>query len=579
MFILYLYILSLVFSLLQVLWFYLSDVKSSIVQHIMLLIMVIVNLGYISLIKASDVSTAILSNKIVYLGGCFLPLLYFITVCEVCHVIIKKPLFIFMICSQSLIFLFVCSIGFTDWYYKDVTLHIENGLSYITKVYGPTHNLFLLSMAIYMIASLIISIKSYLGRKSINKKEVFLLEFYCFAACLSYIVERVFNIKYDIMPISYNLLMNGALLAIYHSNLFTGNENQKVINDHLKNIGFISFNKKMELMDVNDYALNLFPQLQNIRVGKKIVNPGKELSRLIEDVVLYLNKQRNPKSYYHQNGIKISVNKKYYETKNHVLKNYLHHIVGVTVEINDVTFHTKMLMLKEKYNEELNKDVELKTQQIRSIQEKTILGIAQTIEARDLSTGGHVKRTSDVVRIFSEQILKSDLHLEKKFLQLLIRAAPMHDVGKIGVPDAILQKRGRFTKEDFEIMKTHAPIGGKLVQKIYTGVEEEDFVIVAYNVASYHHEKVNGKGYPNGLKGEEIPIEARIMALADVFDALVSKRCYKKAYSYDKAFAIIEKDAGKHFDARLVSIFLKCRKELEKYYDINCPSRDEYIDA
>ena len=115
-------------------------------------------------------------------------------------------------------------------------------------------------------------------------------------------------------------------------------------------------------------------------------------------------------------------------------------------------------------------------------------------------------------------------------------------------------------------MKKHSEIGYHMVSEILSGIEEPEFVRVAENVAHYHHEKINGTGYPEGLKGEEIPIEARIMALADVFDALVSKRCYKEAYTYDKAFSIIEESVGTHFDPNLGKLFLKCRPQLEALY-------------
>lgn len=143
----------------------------------------------------------------------------------------------------------------------------------------------------------------------------------------------------------------------------------------------------------------------------------------------------------------------------------------------------------------------------------------------------------------------------------------MHDLGKITVDDDILRKQAKFTPEEYEVMKTHAAAGYEIVKKILTGLEEDQFVEIAANMAHYHHEKVNGQGYPDGLKGEEIPIEARIMALADVFDALVSKRCYKEAFSYDKAFSIIKEDAGSHFDQKLAEVFLTCRPQLEELYD------------
>lgn len=116
-------------------------------------------------------------------------------------------------------------------------------------------------------------------------------------------------------------------------------------------------------------------------------------------------------------------------------------------------------------------------------------------------------------------------------------------------------------------MKKHSEEGAKIVEKILTGIESDEFVIVAKNVAFYHHEKWDGNGYPTGIKNDEIPIEARIMALADVFDALVSKRCYKEAFSYDKAFSIIEESLGSHFDPILGKAFMNCRKELEDFYD------------
>ena len=131
----------------------------------------------------------------------------------------------------------------------------------------------------------------------------------------------------------------------------------------------------------------------------------------------------------------------------------------------------------------------------------------------------------------------------------------MHDLGKITVDDDILRKQAKFTPEEYEVMKTHAAAGYEIVKKILTGLEEDQFVEIAANMAHYHHEKVNGQGYPDGLKGEEIPIEARIMALADVFDALVSKRPYKDGFSVDKAFEIMLSESGTHFDPEVIDAF------------------------
>ncbi len=208
-----------------------------------------------------------------------------------------------------------------------------------------------------------------------------------------------------------------------------------------------------------------------------------------------------------------------------------------------------------------------RTQHISHIQQMMVLGMATMIESRDNSTGGHIKRTSMVVEVFAEKLSATASGLSKNFLEKVVRAAPMHDLGKIAIDDRILRKQGKFTDEEYNEMKKHSREGARIVKQILEGVEEEDFVKIAVNIAHYHHEKWNGTGYPTGISGEEIPIEARIMALADVFDALVSKRCYKDAFSYEKAFGIIKESLGSHFDPELGRIFITCRPELETLYD------------
>ena len=231
----------------------------------------------------------------------------------------------------------------------------------------------------------------------------------------------------------------------------------------------------------------------------------------------------------------------------------------------------------EALRQDLEGQLEARTMHIKHIQEMMVIGMATMVESRDLSTGGHINRTSMVVRIFAERLANEQNGLTKSFLDMVIRAAPMHDLGKIAVDDRVLRKQGRFDPEEYSEMKKHSAEGTRIVKQILEGVEEPDFVEIAANVAHYHHEKWDGSGYPDGLTGEKIPIEARIMALADVFDALVSKRCYKEAYSYDKAFSIMEDSIGTHFDPMLAKIFLECRTELEALYDSVCNDSSQNI--
>ena len=232
---------------------------------------------------------------------------------------------------------------------------------------------------------------------------------------------------------------------------------------------------------------------------------------------------------------------------------------GYIVEMKDCTDRKKYYDLLSNYNSELEQQVANQTRHISYIQQKTILGMASMVENRDNNTGGHIKRTSDVIGIFVDTIKSNHLiELSDEFCEDLIKAAPMHDLGKIGIKDSILQKPGRFTDEEFEIMKTHAEKSAEIIEKILRGVEEEHFVNVAANVARYHHEKWNGQGYPMGLSREKIPLEARIMAIADVYDALTSKRPYKDPYTPSEAIEYLMGGCNILFDESIVRAFMKC---------------------
>ena len=157
--------------------------------------------------------------------------------------------------------------------------------------------------------------------------------------------------------------------------------------------------------------------------------------------------------------------------------------------------------------------------------------------------------------------------LTPKFIENVINSAPLHDIGKIAVPDSILNKPGKLTKEEFDIMKTHTTKGGQIIKSIIESVPNSHYLEEAKNLATYHHERWDGKGYPTGLAGEDIPLSARIMAVADVFDALVSKRSYKEGFSYDKALNIIQEESGTHFDSKLVDVFIAAKDEVLKVAD------------
>ena len=214
-------------------------------------------------------------------------------------------------------------------------------------------------------------------------------------------------------------------------------------------------------------------------------------------------------------------------------------------------------------------EMEQKNAQISRLQNGLILVLADLVESRDACTGNHVRNTALYAKIIMEQMREEGIYAEQltdDFIFDVYNMAPLHDVGKITVPDALLNKPGRLTPEEFEIMKGHAAAGGAIINQAIEAVSESDtgYLKEAKNLATYHHEKWNGTGYPYGLSGENIPLSARIMAVADVFDALVSKRSYKDGFPFEKAMAIIEEGMGSHFDAKVAGAFLHASDKVKE---------------
>jgi putative two-component system response regulator len=221
-------------------------------------------------------------------------------------------------------------------------------------------------------------------------------------------------------------------------------------------------------------------------------------------------------------------------------------------------------------NEDLRAAVLQKTRQVTGLQNSVLNIVAELVEFRDSVTGGHVFRTQKYLQFLIEQLVKENVYAEEVSgwdLDLVVSSAQLHDVGKIAISDAILNKPGKLTDEEFEKMKTHVAIGVDAINRIEATTAEHTFLHHAKIIAGAHHEKWDGSGYPLGLSGMCIPLEGRLMAIADVYDALISERPYKKAFTAAEAEAIIEKGRGAHFDPALVDIFHPAARRFTEIVD------------
>lgn len=208
--------------------------------------------------------------------------------------------------------------------------------------------------------------------------------------------------------------------------------------------------------------------------------------------------------------------------------------------------------------------------QVQTYNENMVADFATLVENRDNNTGGHIIRTQAYVSIILDIIKNNPKYrnvMSRDYLKNVKNAAPMHDIGKITTPDYILQKPGKLTDDEYAIMKQHSVKGGEIIEKSFSDLNNPEFEKIAFEVARYHHEKWNGKGYPDGLKEEEIPLHARIMAIADVFDAVSAKRCYRDALPIETCFKIIEDGVGTDFDPFLAHIFLDNKDAVLEVYN------------
>lgn len=231
-----------------------------------------------------------------------------------------------------------------------------------------------------------------------------------------------------------------------------------------------------------------------------------------------------------------------------------------------------------KHSNRLESLVKERTAELEVTQDVTIKSMALLAEYRDNETGKHIKRTQKYTLLLAEHLKSCNRfkhYLTNEAIRLMEKSAPLHDIGKVGVQDEVLLKPGVFTEEEFEKMKLHTVYGGDIIDRAQKELGEESFLKMAWEIAMTHHEKWDGSGYPKGLRGNDIPISGRIIALADVYDALRSRRVYKPEFSHARAMDIIENGKGVHFDPDVVDAFIELNEQFNR---ISTDYADKFFD-
>ncbi len=518
----------------------------------------ITNLGYLLLTDAGDADAALIANKVIYVGGCFLQPIIMLCVFDLCHVKYTRWLRAAVFGLSSVIFLSMISAGHSALFYRSYEFVQQNGVGMLRKEYGPMHTVFVATIVLYAVMSIAALAYAYFRKKDVSRRTIYLLLLTELLSVASYFARHLVE-PWEISPAVYAAAQIVFLVIIRRVCLYDITDTGIDTLVQTGATGFISFDFKGRYLGSNETAKHILPELSALTVDRRAEDSAVMRETALRWLADFRADEKNDKVYYTRDGSTYLVSVTYLYNG--------HRRRGYQFFLTDDTKNQQYISLINQYNTDLREEVAEKTAHIVEMHDRLILSMAAMVESRDNSTGGHIRRTSEGVRILTEEMQKDGaLGLTEDFCRDLIKAAPMHDLGKIAVDDAVLRKPGRFTPEEFEKMKAHAAEGARIVHDILEGTDDHDFRRIAENVAHYHHERWDGSGYPEHLAGEQIPLEARIMAIADVYDALVSKRVYKDSMSFAQADKIITEGMGTQFDKALEPYYIAARPRLEAYY-------------
>ena len=520
----------------------------------------VICLGYSLMAHSSVREEALAVNKFIYLGGCFLQMIVPLVACSMCGIKLPRALKTLFFAVSTVIYVFILNPMQSGDYYRAAELVQEDGLAVLSKEYGWMHTVFEGMVVVYFLLGIAVLVYSFFRKKQISRKILLMLFIPEVLAVIAFFAGRKIAGRMDLLPVTYVTAQFVYLILVSRIALYDMTDN--AIDSMVQNgdTGLISIDYSYHYLGSNETAKNVFPALRLLTVDFTIRRSRSFSETVIPWLEAYkADENRNIQRYEKDDSI--------YEIKITPLFNNQRK-EGYELTITDDTPNQRYIKLISRYNDQLNDEVAEKTAHLEEMHDKLILGLATMVESRDNSTGGHIRRTSEGVRILLGEMEDSLFpELTEDFRKKLIKAAPMHDLGKIAVDDEVLRKPGRFTPEEFEKMKAHAAEGARIVHEILRGTDDVEFHHIAENVAHYHHERWDGSGYPEGLKGEEIPLEARIMAVADVYDALVSKRVYKERMSPEKADEIMMGGMGTQFAPEMKDVYCRAREKLESYYD------------
>lgn len=512
--------------------------KESLALELMLFAVLFSSLAFLMQVKATNYKEAITCLKLVYLGKAYIGFLYYIFYTAYMDIKINAKRVYLLLLFHTCMYVLILLCEKTTLFFREITfIEDASGYNYLQIENGIFYYIHIVVIYIYVGMMFYNAVRHYKNNKKDLKTKMIIWLMISGAVAVSGAIIHVTGIDshYELTTVMLEIGTAMFSIVVMKNRAFETIEIAK--ENVIENLsdGIIVLNSDFDILYYNSEAKKIFPEVSDI--DSKDAGIIKEFCKFMA-------------TSYDRNGSYYDV-----QIKDLVSNNM---VTGYTVSMVDITTHME-------YSKKLENEVEEKAKKISDIQERFIVSFANMIELRDDVTGQHVKRTSKYVEIIAKALKDRNIYpgvITDDFVRAICKAAPLHDIGKIAITDNILRKPGKLTDEEFEIIKTHPKVGGDMLKEALKLDDADEYLYYAYEMAMYHHEKWNGTGYPEGIKGNEIPLSARIMAIADVFDAITSKRSYKDKISEERAFEIIEQSKGTHFDPILVNVFMEIKDEI-----------------
>lgn len=505
---------------------------------LLMLVINISNIGYCIELLGTNVDRAFGGTAISYMGKCFISYTLFLYSVNVCKIkvpeIIKNLLFL----VHWLVYMTVVTSYRFGLYYTGMRYETEGYFPHVVYDHGIVYYIFMAMQITYFIVCVFMMLRVYSKEKDETQKKRIrtLILIMCISGAGLLLFFTGICQGFDTTSIGYTAIAVILFYTIIYEDFMGTVEFAKDVIVDSMNMGIAVTDKNGSGIYTNQTAQKVIDLMKN-DVAEDCY---KEIARYAKAGI-----RREYEGHIYQFGVQEL-------EKDEQLTGYIYNIQDVTEDA--------------RYAEILENAITEKTSDVKRMQHSIIASFADMVEARDTVTGAHVKNTCAYVRIIINGLLSRAGHdgvINRQYAQDTIDAAPLHDIGKIAVSDNILKKPGKLTDEEFEQIKAHSKTGAEIIEHTLAAVEEPAYLVIARDMALYHHERWDGKGYPEGKSGEEIPLCARVMAIADVYDALRSRRSYKEPFTKEKSRMIIKEGAGTQFDPVLVDIFLENIEEIE----------------